>query len=277
MTKEEIRQQILNMTTPSLSMEGPIEIAEKIFAFGEDAIPEVIDISRNSTPQGSRVPNQATLIEAIIRFASTGNKKAIDYLHEVADGKVQFARGYHTYSPDYPLSAAKRFFSSQKKVIDQPQEKSVKSDSPTAEKEKLTEFTTSSTKNPDEAVNVLFDKAIFAIPHLSEQQVNSAYQSVQRTWNSQQLIHGSRNYVKEVVLMNARILSQRNDFSDFQVTVLNAAIETIYRNAECAQIMVLTTRGFIPIRVWKTKQGFFTCGNSDFQAPRKKWWEFWKK
>jgi hypothetical protein len=112
-----------------------------------------------------------------------------------------------------------------------------------------------------EATDILFDKAILATPKVSPQKARALYESVKRSWGSQTLIEGSREEIKSVVLRNLQRLEKRSDFRYHSVDV--------YLDHECAQISTSFERKprwtFIGIRVWRSQNRFFACGDENFR------------
>jgi hypothetical protein len=111
------------------------------------------------------------------------------------------------------------------------------------------------TKDPDEAASILFERVLPAIPDASSERVQQWYDTVKDAWSSRKLIKGSRAQVKSVVLANLRRIRSEPNFDEFVVKVYLA---------EVAQVEAYTPTHFIPVRVWRSENIYYACGNSDF-------------
>ena len=112
--------------------------------------------------------------------------------------------------------------------------------------------------DPREAVDILFDKALPALPKLSEEEVAQLYEQLKSKWSSKILVKGPTSRVKEIVLANVERLRQREGFDSISVDS--------YWELKCAQISVIYENTFMPVRIWSTADAVFACGNALFQA-----------
>jgi tetratricopeptide (TPR) repeat protein len=111
-----------------------------------------------------------------------------------------------------------------------------------------------------QAVKALFEGAIPALSPGSEARIQRAYLEVAPTWSSQRLYEGTEATVHELVLRNLVSLEAAAGFTRFDVATMFAD------GAHAAQINAVfeDLRRFVPIRVWRSSDKFFACGNSAF-------------
>lgn len=120
------------------------------------------------------------------------------------------------------------------------------------------EFEPVSTKSAEDAVAVLFDKALASTPNLSIDAVKFHYDILKGPWYSQKLFRGSREQIRSLVLKNLRRIQSEAGFQGFQISV---------ELRRCAAQVFATVRPYaIPVCVWRSGDVYFVCGNSDFQG-----------
>jgi hypothetical protein len=128
----------------------------------------------------------------------------------------------------------------------------------TALKRQPTQFNEEYTKNAQEAVEILFGKALAVLPPISENEVLELYEPLRYSWSSKKLVKGSTSHVRKIVLSNVEQLRKRADFNTMKVEVLS--------DQKCAQISVFFENSFVPVRVWSTADAVFACGNARFES-----------
>ena len=111
---------------------------------------------------------------------------------------------------------------------------------------------------PQEAVEILFRKALPNLPALAEEHVLRLYEEMQQSaWRSSKLVSGSASYVREVVSSNAERMSNLPHFKELKVEFLP--------KQECAQLTAFFARDFVGIRIWTTADAVFACGDWHFE------------
>jgi len=125
------------------------------------------------------------------------------------------------------------------------------------------------TKNPEQAVDILFNRAILAIPYISLDEVHKEYSRLQSSiWQSRKLVEGSISEVKNAVLRNVIRLRNERNFIDFEVAVLkgqNAAqISAFFKNTGDVPTSFPSSIYFRGIRVLKTEENLYAIGDFDF-------------
>lgn len=124
---------------------------------------------------------------------------------------------------------------------------------------KLIDFKQFNTKKATEAVEVLMTKAIFAAPSISQAEVIDEYKKLRLSWLSKELVKGSLSQVKKIILSNLEELAALNRFNEFIIEA--------YPDQKCAQVNAMFTnpQTFLGIRLWRTQDAIFTCGDKDFR------------
>jgi hypothetical protein len=125
-------------------------------------------------------------------------------------------------------------------------------------KRQSAQFNEEYTKNPQEAVELLFDKALATLSPISEKEVLELYEPLRYSWSSKKLVRGSASHVRKIVLSNVKQLHTRADFNTMKVQMLS--------DQKCAQISVFFKNSFVPVRVWLTADAVFACGNARFES-----------
>ncbi len=126
------------------------------------------------------------------------------------------------------------------------------------EKQELEYFEKVTTKDSREATRILFEHALAAVPAITPQKAKLYYESVKRTFGSKVLVEGPRDKMQKVVLMNLmRLTVSTGGFTHFSIDAI--------AGDECAQVNANYPRVFTPVRVWKSKDRFFACGDPDFK------------
>jgi hypothetical protein len=124
-------------------------------------------------------------------------------------------------------------------------------------KQELEYFEKSYTKKPQEAVSILFEHAMGAVPEINSKKAKIYFDSVKGTFGSKVLVEGPQKKLQETILRNLQRLANAGDFEGFSVDVI--------ARDECAQINASFRRTFTPVRIWKSKGTFFACGDPQFK------------
>lgn len=111
------------------------------------------------------------------------------------------------------------------------------------------------------ATNELFDETILEIPKISPEKIYEAYHDLKKSWGSLQLIQGKENEIRTVVLRNLQRLGNREDFEDYEVN--------LYPDQYCAQVSVSYHHTFLGVRLWRSEDHFYACGDVGFDTPQK--------
>ncbi|MCE7985359.1 MAG: hypothetical protein DYG89_29650 [Caldilinea sp. CFX5] len=123
--------------------------------------------------------------------------------------------------------------------------------------EKLT-YTT--TKNATEVVDALFNKCLPTIPILTVDEVRSEYDFARSRWGSRTLVEGTEEKVKTIIFNYLQRLGKQSDFKEYDVTAI--------KSQKCVQASATFKKGsretFTPVRVWRTDNRFFACGDETF-------------
>ena len=118
------------------------------------------------------------------------------------------------------------------------------------------------TQSPEGAVDALFEQALPVAPNVSPETIQQLYEVIRESWWSRVLIQGSSEQLKPILLANLRRIRRESQptFDGFSVDVL--------LSSQAVQVSASAGDYFIPVRVWRSCDSFFACGNSEFQhAP----------
>ena len=115
------------------------------------------------------------------------------------------------------------------------------------------------TQNTDEAMDALFEQALPVAPSVSAETVRQLHEMIRDSWWSKELVEGSREKIKPIVLANLRRIRRESQpaFEGFSVDVL--------LSSRAVQVTASIGDYFIPVRIWRSGDSYFVCGNSDFQ------------
>lgn len=143
-----------------------------------------------------------------------------------------------------------------------------KSTPPTSGKKK---FAKASTRDPEEAVDILFGKALAAVPALSATQLRTAYDRMREAWGDRPfMVAGSESELRSLILDNAKALSHRAGFNGFSISVCLA--DDGYQGEEAASLNAWVPLGGGRVGVlahfWKTEDKFYAFSSSDFLGKR---------
>ena len=128
----------------------------------------------------------------------------------------------------------------------------------------LEEFKGTRTSDPVEATRLLFEEALPNIAPQNPKWIDVAYQSIAPKWGSTQLYEGTAEEICEGVLENLRRIRREPGFDDFMV--YKVSDPTIPGRLKSIQVNAFfrNAGAFVPVRVWKSAEKFYACGNSLF-------------
>lgn len=187
----------------------------------------------------------------------------IDFFRRIFQGKAE--------SSEEAVNLSDEVFEKPPDPVEEPAPREASSSYPTdqpplsqkdtkKQQEKLPSFSEQEATTAWEAINILFDEAIVATPRSSPEQVQQEYQLIEPRWGSQILVEGSENEVKPIVYGNLQRLEKRENFSYFSIEV--------YPKHKYTQVNASfgkkTRRMFVGMRVWRSKDRFFACGDEEF-------------
>jgi tetratricopeptide (TPR) repeat protein len=112
------------------------------------------------------------------------------------------------------------------------------------------------TKNVNDAMQTLVNQALEIIPIQKIEIIRKAFNRVQSNWGSKRLITGNIEEIQTIILKNLNIYVSRNDFSTLKIS--------IDLEVGCALISAEFKTSFIGIDVWRSKEYYCVCGNSNF-------------
>ncbi len=122
-------------------------------------------------------------------------------------------------------------------------------------------FTKESTNDPTEALTILINKALKNLPVLSSEKFNEQYNSFRDSWGDLPLVEGSEEEIKDVILKNAKEISERNDFDSFVITLYGAYDG--YKDREAAAFEAsLENTGWL-VMLWKTEMEIHAFGRPE--------------
>ena len=121
----------------------------------------------------------------------------------------------------------------------------------------MSTFREETSSSAEQALQILFEKALPATPSETERRIQADYESLQRTWDSEILVEDAGPAVREVVLRNLQRIAEEPGFEEFAVVVDD-------RDVRFAQVNAFFSAAFIPVRVWRCEDKVYACGNSLF-------------
>ena len=121
---------------------------------------------------------------------------------------------------------------------------------------KLPEFETVSTPSSEVALSVLFEKALPATPLQTEPSIRAEHDDLKRSWGSPNLCTGDECDIRRVVDRNLCRIAEEPGFRVFDLSV--------DKQNRSAQVNAIFRDTFVPVRLWRTTNKVFACGNSLF-------------
>lgn len=121
-----------------------------------------------------------------------------------------------------------------------------------------------STDDPDESIQVLFEKALLTAPILPTHIIEQQFDDVRRAWGSNGLVNGPMEEMRALVLEN--IKRYKKEVPQFEGYAVACVI-----HARAAQVMTLFGNSFIPIRIWRAANSVYVCGSPNFKETGKPW------
>lgn len=124
--------------------------------------------------------------------------------------------------------------------------------------------------SPLTAKSSLIDIAQKQLIGISENEIRLVHKELTELWDSQELFHGTINILSPIILRNLERIAKEPGFHTFRV-IMNP-------DENCVEIMAIFSKTFVPVRMWRSGETFFVCGNRLFASQTlKKWWQFWVK
>jgi hypothetical protein len=119
-------------------------------------------------------------------------------------------------------------------------------------------FAKQGAKDPSEATIILIEQAALAVSCISVEELQLEFSSMQRSWSSRELFSGTSSHLKKLVHVNLKEMASQPTFNKFEVFV--------DEDRKYAQVVALYKSSFTGVRVWRTSEGLFVCGNSAFHG-----------
>lgn len=122
-------------------------------------------------------------------------------------------------------------------------------------------FVEESTSDPNEALEILMNKALKNLPVLSLEIVKEQYNRFRNSWGNLTFIQGSADDIKNIILKNAGTISERGDFKEFTVKLYLA--DDGYKDREAAAFEAWTEDEGWLMMVWKTENEIHAFGRPE--------------
>jgi hypothetical protein len=131
----------------------------------------------------------------------------------------------------------------------------------------LLTFNEVKTREVTKATDALFNEALHTIPPITPRIIVSAYKGLRNVWTSQALYSGTTTQMRDIVSHNLGLLAQRTDFISFLVqTGMDNADKFVFD--PYVQVNAICGGTFVGIRLWRSPDRIFACGNASFQGPQ---------
>jgi uncharacterized protein (DUF433 family) len=121
-------------------------------------------------------------------------------------------------------------------------------------------FNEVTTKDVTEAIEALFNKALYTLPGITPDTIMADYKDLKDAWASQALYSGTQTQMRGLVFHNLELLARHANFSTFIIKVVE--------DGRCAQISALYASTFRGIRLWRSTDRIFVCGSAGFEMPQ---------
>ena len=118
-------------------------------------------------------------------------------------------------------------------------------------------FTEVTSRSPEHATEVLFEKALAATGIENQDRVRANYERVKRSWGSTMLVEDTEAVVRDVVRRNLQRIASERGFEEFSIIVDDSDVK-------CAQVNAFVAGGFVAVRVWCGSDKLYACGDSLF-------------
>ncbi len=118
-------------------------------------------------------------------------------------------------------------------------------------------FISKETTFAGDATEILFNEALPSIPTWHKERIENEYQGFVRSWGSKGLIRESLESLKTRVLKNLKRSVNMPGFRYFTVN--------LNEHMGLAQVVTWSDGGGISVCLWKSEEGFYLCGNSQFE------------
>lgn len=115
--------------------------------------------------------------------------------------------------------------------------------------------------SPPEAVDILFERALPAIPDVTVEEARGTYEFVRPVWGSQDLYSGTPAEMKQLILANLERMRAEDGFRSLRVEV------NPDENHLRAMVVVFFADSFQPVGVYRSGDTVLVCGNAAFTGP----------
>ena len=122
----------------------------------------------------------------------------------------------------------------------------------------MSTFTEVTCRSPQEAEQLLFEKAVPATAIETQDRIRKDYESLQRSWGASFLVEDTEAVVRAVALRNLQRIAGEPGFEEFAIVVDD-------RDVTFAQANGFFAASFVPVRVWRSEDKLYVCGNSLFE------------
>ena len=127
----------------------------------------------------------------------------------------------------------------------------------------MTDFKEVKTRDPKEAVDILFSDAVSVVPELSEKQFQRAYERMRQSWQMASLVEGTEKEVKSHILKQSKELAKIPDFNEFSIKLCLA--DEGYKGEEAAQLWAWGVDEAYACNLWRTKDKYHAFGVATFR------------
>jgi len=112
-------------------------------------------------------------------------------------------------------------------------------------------------------LHALFDTYLPTVADAKPDDIYAKYELLRTGWGSQDLVKGTQDQVRAIVLFNLQVITRRPDFGSFEIEIRSDTPPSVQLNA-----LMIDGKGntisFVPVRVWRTGDTYYACGNADF-------------
>ena len=119
-------------------------------------------------------------------------------------------------------------------------------------------FNKVTTKAVTEAIEALFNKALYTLPDIAPHTIIADYEDLKDAWASQALYSGTLMQMRGIVSHNLGLLALRPNFLTFIIDIVE--------DGSCAQVSALYASTFKGIRLWRSPDRIFVCGSAGFEG-----------
>jgi hypothetical protein len=109
-----------------------------------------------------------------------------------------------------------------------------------------------------EAIETLFNKALYTLPDIAPHTIIADYENLKDAWASQALYSGTLMQMRGIVSHNLGLLALQPNFLTFIIDIVE--------DGSCAQVNALYASTFKGIRLWRSPDRIFVCGSAGFEG-----------